>query len=104
MSKQIFLSILMMIFFTGCTVSTRLRVNDDPPARSTTSAMPLLAVTKPARCNDYPVEYRKSGGPSEITMATVDFWFFASKPQACVDQSTVEEPKKERRLFRRFWK
>ena len=92
------------VLLTGCTVSTRLRVNDDPPARSTTSAIPLLAVTKPALCNDYPVEYRKSGGPSEITMATVDFWFFASKPKACVDQPTVEEPKKERRLFRRFWK
>ena len=104
MLKQIFLSVFMLTFFAGCTISTRLRVYDDPPARSTTTAIPRLAVTKPALCNDYPVEYRKSGSPSEITMATVDFWFFSSKPKTCVDQPTVEEPKKERRLFRRFWK
>jgi hypothetical protein len=104
MIRQIFTVFGIAVLLSGCTISTRLRVYDDPPARSTTSAIPRLAVTKPALCNDYPVEYRKSGSPSEITMATVDFWFFSSKPKTCVDQPTVEEPKKERRLFRRFWK
>jgi len=103
--KKSFLAILVVaVFLSGCTVSTRMPFFDDPPARSTTSAAPRLAVTKPALCNDYPVEYRKSGDPSEITMANIDFWFFSSKPKPCLNQPTVEEPKKERRLFRRFWK
>lgn len=103
--KRLTVIIVMMLFFLmGCSVSTRLRVYGDPPSQSTTSAVPLLAVTKPTRCNDYPVEYRKSGSPSEITMASVDFWFLSSKPNPCVDQPTVEEPKKKRRPLARFWK
>ncbi len=104
MARQIFLSMLVLMLLAGCSVSTRLRVYGDPPSQSTTSAVPLLAVTKPTRCNDYPVEYRKSGSPSEITMASVDFWFLSSKPNPCVDQPTVEEPKKKRRPLARFWK
>jgi hypothetical protein len=104
MTRQIVLGVLMVIFLVGCSVSTRLRVYGEPPSQSTTSAVPLLAVTKPARCNDYPVEYRKSGSPSEITMASIDVWFLSNKPNPCVDQPTVEEPKKKRRSLGRFWK
>lgn len=104
MLKQLVLGLAATFCLVGCTVSSRIRVDSEPLARSTTSAVPLLAVTKPALCNDYPVEYRKSGSASEITMATIDFWFLSGKPKTCTDQPTVEERSKERRWFRRPWK
>lgn len=103
MFNRICLCGFLVIFIAGCSVSTRMRVYDDPPSRTTTSSGAVLAVTKPALCNDYPVEYRKNGSASELTMAKVDFWFFARKPKPCRNQPTVDESEKEERPFWRFW-
>lgn len=102
--KYIISIVSLALFLAGCSVSTRMRVYDDPPTRTTTSSGDFLAVTKPALCNDYPVEYRKSGSSSELTMANIDFWFLASKPNPCRKQPTVDEPKSSRGIFRRFKK
>lgn len=103
MTKQIYLSVFVLLFLAGCSVSNRMRVYDDPPSRTTTSSGAVLAVAKPALCNDYPVEFRKTGAPSELTMARVDFWFFARKPKPCRNQPTVDEPEKKERPFWKFW-
>jgi hypothetical protein len=55
MTNRIFLYVILVVFISGCSVSTRMRVYDDPPTRTTTSSGAVLAVTKPALCNDYPV-------------------------------------------------
>lgn len=103
MFNRIFLCFFLLIFVAGCSVSTRMRVYDDPPTRTTTSSGAVLAVTKPALCNDYPVEYRKTGSASELTMANIDFWFLARKPKPCRNQPTVDEPEKKERPFWKFW-
>ena len=104
MTKSFLLLLMLAFIASGCTISSRLRVSDESLAESTTSAIPRLGVTKPALCNDYPVEYRKSGSASEITMGHVDFWFLASKPNLCANQPAIEEPKKDRPVWRRYWK
>lgn len=103
MLKRIVFIAFAFVLVAGCSVSTRMRVYDDPPSRTTTSSGALLAVTKPALCNDYPVEYRKGGSSSELTMANINFWFLARKPKICRDQPTVDEPEKKESPFWKFW-
>jgi len=101
MRRAIF-SLLILGQISGCTVSSRFQVDDEPVIRG--SSGPVLGVTKPAQCNEYPVEYRRGGSGSDVTMATVDVWLFARKPNPCRKQPTIEELDDKKKPFWRFWK
>lgn len=102
MQRMLFIFLLFGFGLGGCSISSHFEVDDaDPVLRS---SGPPLSVTKPALCNDYPVEYRRGGAGTESTMANVDIWFLARKPNPCRKQPKVEEASEQKRPFWRFWK
>lgn len=102
MKKRLVLIAGVLLSHSGCTISSKFLVDDEPYVRS--AAGPSLAITTPAQCNEYPVEYRRGGAGSESTTGNIDFWFFARKPDPCRKRSVVEDIDDEKRPFWRFWK